>query len=154
MWLATSLGAAEIIPLLTKYGADINSRDHSGDTALNLAAQKWSIGKIFKPLLEAGADPNIANRAGETPLMWAAKINQKPEEILPLLVEHGARLDMKSKGGVRLRDWLTLDLGEKGVLDWARQNKNPRALEIMKKLKAREESKGAATEAGSAPRSQ
>lgn len=139
MWLAPSSGgsdprAIELISLLMEYGADINSRDSNGDTALNLAARQLAIGSIFEPLLKAGADPNLANQAGETPLMWAAKINREPEEVLPLLVQYGARLDLKSKGGSRLRDWLKLDLEEKTVYDWARQNEYADAEEVLKSL--------------------
>ncbi|KAL2133301.1 hypothetical protein VTI74DRAFT_2567 [Chaetomium olivicolor] len=45
----------------------VNAQDNSGDTALNIAAR---IGNrsIVSQLLEVGADPNIANRAGLRPL--------------------------------------------------------------------------------------
>lgn len=45
----------------------VNAQDHSGDTALNIAAR---IGNrsIISQLLEVGADPHIANRAGLRPL--------------------------------------------------------------------------------------
>lgn len=45
----------------------VNLQDNSGDTALNIAAR---IGNrsIISQLLEVGADPNIANRAGLRPL--------------------------------------------------------------------------------------
>ncbi|KAL2020634.1 hypothetical protein VTK56DRAFT_8124 [Thermocarpiscus australiensis] len=44
----------------------VNAQDHSGDTALNIAAR---IGNrnIISQLLEVGADPDIANRAGLRP---------------------------------------------------------------------------------------
>ncbi|KAJ4289347.1 transcriptional regulator swi6 [Collariella sp. IMI 366227] len=45
----------------------VNAQDHCGDTALNIAAR---IGNrsIVSQLLEVGADPNIANRAGLRPM--------------------------------------------------------------------------------------
>lgn len=45
----------------------VNAQDSSGDTALNIAAR---IGNrsIVSQLLEVGADPNIANRAGLRPV--------------------------------------------------------------------------------------
>jgi regulatory protein SWI6 len=45
----------------------VNAQDNSGDTALNIAAR---IGNrsIISQLLEVGADPNIANRAGLRPV--------------------------------------------------------------------------------------
>ncbi|KAK0723543.1 hypothetical protein B0T26DRAFT_641895 [Lasiosphaeria miniovina] len=45
----------------------VNAQDHSGDTALNIAA-RIGIRSIISQLLEVGADPNIANRAGLRPL--------------------------------------------------------------------------------------
>jgi ankyrin repeat protein len=45
----------------------VNAQDSSGDTALNIAAR---IGNrsIISQLLEVGANPNIANRAGLRPI--------------------------------------------------------------------------------------
>ncbi|KAJ9143156.1 Start control protein cdc10 [Coniochaeta hoffmannii] len=52
----------------------VNAQDHSGDTALNIAAR---IGNrsIISQLLEVGADPNIANRAGLRPLDFGIGID-------------------------------------------------------------------------------
>ena len=52
---------------LIEAGADPNSRDDAGDTALIVAANKgWP--EVVRALLVKGADPNAASRDGETPM--------------------------------------------------------------------------------------
>ena len=52
---------------LIEAGADPNSRDDDGATALIVAADKdWP--EVVRALLAKGADPNAAGRDGETPL--------------------------------------------------------------------------------------
>jgi hypothetical protein len=52
---------------LIEAGADPNSRDDAGDTALIVAANKgWP--EVVRALLAKGADPNAASRDGETPM--------------------------------------------------------------------------------------
>ena len=51
----------------------INAKDVNGDTALMVAvSRRDSVWTAF--LLSNGADPNLANRKGETPLIAAARI--------------------------------------------------------------------------------
>ncbi|KAK1998780.1 apses-domain-containing protein [Colletotrichum falcatum] len=69
----SSQAAAQTQPQLPRMGIArfmteiVNAQDHAGDTALNIAAR---IGNrsIISQLLEVGADPNIANRAGLRPV--------------------------------------------------------------------------------------
>lgn len=58
----------------------VNAQDHSGDTALNIAAR---IGNrsIISQLLEVGADPNIANRAGLRPLDFGIGIEGAEDRV-------------------------------------------------------------------------
>ena len=61
--------------LLSADGVDINAQDANGKTALHYAARGPDdrTKKTAKALLAAGADPNICNSLGETPLHVAAK---------------------------------------------------------------------------------
>jgi len=65
-----SLGTA--IPFLLKHGAEVNARDQNGQTALLIATNNRQTADTVVTLLNAGADPNIADNQGITPLMWAA----------------------------------------------------------------------------------
>ena len=67
-WRGTALHLAEIGPqkivnLLLNTGADTNSQNQRGETALHIAVAKNYLG-IVKLLLKAGANVNAENRAG------------------------------------------------------------------------------------------
>ena len=53
-------------------GADIEARDHDGDTALHLAAIQAGPA-VIAALIAAGADPNALSTDGQTPLFHAAE---------------------------------------------------------------------------------
>jgi ankyrin repeat protein len=56
---------------LLKAGADVNSVDAFGTTALHRAAMHAQV-KAIKVLLAAGADPNVKDQSGRTPRQWAS----------------------------------------------------------------------------------
>ncbi len=77
-------------------GADVNSPDSSGRTALIEAA--WSGNTdIVKLLLEKGADINAADKSGFSALMRAAE--EGHTAIVTLLIQNGA--DVNCRGHVR-----------------------------------------------------
>jgi hypothetical protein len=87
---------------LIEAGADPNSRDDTGNTALIVATNK-SLTAVVRALLAKGADPNAAGAYGETPLHNApngpgghypgfGKIQKSLTiEIRQMLVEAGAK---------------------------------------------------------------
>ncbi len=79
---------------LTSNRENIDARDEDGQTPLMLAAQVGGTESV-RLLLERGADPNITNKAGVTPLLRAAT---EPAKVR-LLLEHGARPDVPSALG-------------------------------------------------------
>jgi hypothetical protein len=81
LMLASENGHENIVSLLIKNGADLNARDLSGYTALEVATWQDNI-SICKLLLNAGANVNITNRLGRTAL-WRGNA-----PLLNLLLTH------------------------------------------------------------------
>eukprot|EP00742_Colponemidia_sp_Colp-10_P006201 GILJ01006643.1.p1 GENE.GILJ01006643.1~~GILJ01006643.1.p1 ORF type:complete len:1057 (+),score=103.81 GILJ01006643.1:402-3173(+) len=74
---------------------DVNRRDLHRRTLMYLAASEGCLG-IVKGLLEAGAEVNICDRDGYTPLLVAVRENQA--EAVHLLVKHGADVNVGAGG--------------------------------------------------------
>ncbi|GAB1601555.1 ankyrin repeat domain-containing protein 46-like [Argonauta hians] len=70
---------------------DPNEQAKSGKTALHLASIR-GYSEIMELLLNHGADPNIKDRNGNTPLHWCGHV-----ESTDLLVGHGASLCVRNK---------------------------------------------------------
>ena len=85
----------EIVALLLKYGADVNSTTQSGETPLYYAAVEGHFA-IAKLLIQNKADINYKDQEGFTPLHIAAYCGQS--KIVELLLKFGARKDLKNNG--------------------------------------------------------
>lgn len=79
----------EMARLLVRAGAKIEARDHGGNTPLHCATEHPEMQDVMAQLLKLGANPNAANKAGETPLD-VALTRQEPEKVA-LLRRHGAQ---------------------------------------------------------------
>ncbi len=80
-----------------KSGTDINARDkEKGYTALHWAAKK-GLNNDVQWLLDNGADANIINNDGDTPLILAIK--EGHTSIASLLIKHGADVDIRNNNG-------------------------------------------------------
>lgn len=102
------------INLLIENGANINTQDNFGATALYMASKKNNP-SIVKILLDAGADTEL-QKHGLTPLMVATR---KGNLIcLKMLVEHGANIDH-------------LDYSGNNVISYAMQSNNPSVLKYL-----------------------
>jgi ankyrin repeat protein len=77
---------------LLDQGVRADSKDSEGTPAL-MAATLYSSADLVKLLLDRGANPNVTNAAGATPLMWAIPDLAK----VKMLLEHGADANAKSK---------------------------------------------------------
>ena len=90
----------EIIKILLDGKAGINFPASDGRTALLAAAanKDTALGKATVALLlDRGADPDVANTKGETPLMLAAGAGN--EDVVKLLLKHNAQVGLRSGAG-------------------------------------------------------
>jgi hypothetical protein len=93
------MGRIELIGVLLKEGANINSIDKAGKNALmwTLLSKRGSP-ELSRILLENGADVNARGHWNETPLMMAAQ-DDSINGILRVLIEHNAEVDLQDKDG-------------------------------------------------------
>ncbi len=85
--------------------ANPNFQDLQGTSYLHMACQSHSYDAI-KILLELGADPNINNNHGKSPILKAiGSINENNNAILELMLQYGLDLD-KMEGDVTLKEMI------------------------------------------------
>ena len=83
--------------LVEVAGADVNSRDHEGNTALHSAAARGDL-EMVKYLVEKGADVTLVNREGQTTADMANGPVQRVQpwpEVLKFLEALGAKNNHK-----------------------------------------------------------
>jgi ankyrin repeat protein len=83
----------DCIQPLIDYGAAVGQSDTEGQTPLHYAAKHHADLAYYRPLIEAGADPNCPTIRGTTPL--ATAICDHHAEAAEYLIEHGADIDRK-----------------------------------------------------------
>lgn len=83
---ATCGNGCESVNVLLDAGADVNAVDYVGQTALHCAARCNE--PAMKTLLRAGANPNVKDGQGRTPLSWARTMS-----IARALIRAGALVD-------------------------------------------------------------
>ncbi len=105
-------------------GANPNSANSNGTTALMTAAEHNTSARVIRALVEAGADVNARNRRGNTALMFAAMRNST--EAVRILYEAGADIDAVNSEG-------------KKAADYAVSNRKLNGTEILKRLKGETE---------------
>ena len=97
---AACSGNFEVVRILIEYdSAHINARDEFGWTPSHLASegQDSKGGSVLRLLLEHGADINMQDVNGLTPLQWASFDGAL--EVVRLLLEHGADVEAKNSYG-------------------------------------------------------
>ena len=102
----------EVVRILDR-GADINTRNKEGETALMVASLEGR-GEIVKLLLARGADANIMDSVGATALLYAAVGGSA--DIMKLLLDRGADPDAKTNDGESALS-ISLIKGNKAAVD-------------------------------------
>ena len=90
----------DILELLIAHGADVNEADRHGWSLLHYTAGKEGSGgstTMTRMLLDKGANPNVVERSGLTPLHLAAGEGKKTR--VELLINHGANVNAKDWEG-------------------------------------------------------
>jgi len=86
----------DIAKILVEHpNINVNVRDTTGSTALNLAVSEPDMLPVIKLLIERGANIDNTDTMGETPLMLATLSDNK--EIVEFLVDSGADKTLKNK---------------------------------------------------------
>ena len=85
---------SNVTKLLVADPRAVKMRGIDGATPLMYAVQYGDLASV-RTLLDAGADPNVADHAGATPLLWAIDDVEKTK----LLIERGARVNARSADG-------------------------------------------------------
>jgi uncharacterized protein YecT (DUF1311 family) len=81
----------------------------------------------FDRLLELGADPNLGNHFGKTPLMVAAHLN-RPDAVRKLL-RAGAQVNSRSRP---FKDyWTSIDRSSRTALMYAAENAGPQVIQLL-----------------------
>lgn len=91
----------EVVDLLIKAGANVDTQNEKGKTALSHCAGDEE--KLTELLLQGGADPNIQDKKGNTALHRATHDGCNRNVIR--LIKAGANLDIQNKKGVTALMW-------------------------------------------------
>lgn len=83
----------DVMRLLLRNGADVNAKNHRGETPLHLAASDGEASRI-RLLIESGADINAVDRHGWTALHYAVMNDSVP--IALFLLRHGAATNLEA----------------------------------------------------------
>lgn len=102
------------IRFLTERGANPNIRNKQGVSPLQLAVTLGYADGV-DALLQAGADVEVSNVAGETPLVTAVHSRDIP--IIRMLLGNGANPDRTDNSGRSARDYAALLQGNSQVMD-------------------------------------
>ncbi len=144
---AAGSGIPAVVQEILKYKPDANSRGQDGTTALITCLQAHhykekdvNLREVVRMLLDAGADPNIADNKGKTPLI----ANSRDLEIAQMLIAHGANVNVRASDGfTALLNAGTVELTrfllEHGADPFAKTERGETALDWAKQMNRKDQ---------------
>lgn len=111
LYTACTSSNFEVVQVLLEYPQNINEQCTGKCTPINSAVQKDKT-DIVKLLIEKGADVNIPDEYGNTPLMAAADMFDDDDTIIKLLLDNGADPHHKNNYGVSVYKTLEMPRNE------------------------------------------
>jgi ankyrin repeat protein len=99
---AADQGAIEAAQALLAGGADVNIQTDLGITPLMsviMTETSTTLAEMVAVLLDGDADPNLQDVNGDSALHYAARLGYGHEDAIPILIEHGASLDLRNNNG-------------------------------------------------------
>lgn len=96
-----------LIQTLSSFDIDVDAADDQGQTALHLACQQFA-SAIVEALLGLGADPNVRDHHGRTPLHHLIVARPYDQDAWQLLVDAGADVSLADNDGRTLLHHLPL----------------------------------------------
>ena len=116
LMLAARYNQPEAVEAILKHKPDVNLQTTTGATALFLAVLNQhgpdKAAAMIQALLRAGADVDLANFAGQTPLMQAAQTGRVA--AVEALLQHGSLPELRSRSGQNALDFA--QLGERQTM--------------------------------------
>ena len=117
LYKAAGDGDSTKVSALLDSGVDVNGKTSTGSYALNNAAVENEM-EVIKILLERGANPNVQNSQGDTPLICATKYAGGKATTVKILVEADTDQAIKDDDG-------------KTALDYAKAKEQQEAIALL-----------------------
>ncbi len=100
---AFKFGDDEVARTLFDLGTPIEFADGNGITMLGRSALNNEVA-MARWLIERGANVNVVDKLGMTPLLWAASMDFGDPAMIELLLKSGARADARTRDGLTALD--------------------------------------------------
>ena len=99
MFGALKFGDLDVARTLLDLGVPVDFADGNGITMLGRAVLNDDV-EMARLLIARGANVNVVDRMGMTPLLWAANIDFGSPAMVDVLLASGARSDARNKDGL------------------------------------------------------
>jgi ankyrin repeat protein len=119
LYRAAGDGNSTKVAALLEDGVDVDGRTRSGSYALNAAAVENEV-EVMRILIDHGANPNVQNSQGDTPLICATKYAGGKSTTVELLVNAGSDRGIRDNKG-------------KTALDYAKAKGQQEAIALLEK---------------------